>query len=109
MPTFEPPASADVISSTERDPVLKTYRMVKLANRLYGRYQRNDRGLTVLKIGGTYSNYTNPDSATIATATEVYLGGHTYVIDDATATALTNAGYTVDQLGGYAQGYFGGY
>lgn len=50
-------------------------------------------GRTVLKIGGSYATYDQPDALTVASATEVYLGGHIYEVSAAVATALTNAGY----------------
>ena len=51
------------------------------------------RGLTVLKIGGTYATHDSPECDVVESATEVYLGGHVYTVDAATASALNAAGY----------------
>lgn len=48
------------------------------------------RGVTVMMVNGTYSSYRYPAQTEIATATEVYLGGHEYIIDEATKNRLTN-------------------
>lgn len=63
------------------------------ARRLFARYGPMARGRTVLKIGGVYGTYDSPDQLTVASATEVYLGGHEFVVSDAVAAALTAAGY----------------
>ena len=56
-------------------------------------YGGQPEGQSVLKISGTYSTIPYPTQTQIDSASEVYLGGHVYTIDSATATALTNAGY----------------
>jgi hypothetical protein len=43
-----------------------------------------------MMINGMYSSYRYPAQTEIATASEVYLGGHEYVIDEATKNRLTN-------------------
>ena len=48
------------------------------------------RGVTVMMINGTYSSYRYPAQTEIATATEVYLGGHEYIIDEAAKNRLTD-------------------
>lgn len=50
-------------------------------------------GRSVLKISGVYVTIDCPDQLTLATATEVYLGGHLYPVTKATANALIAAGY----------------
>jgi hypothetical protein len=51
------------------------------------------RGRSVLRIAGVYTTVDVPSETQIATATEVYIGGHIYPVTDAVATALTAAGY----------------
>lgn len=48
------------------------------------------RGVTVMMIGGTYSSYRYPAQTQTLEATEVYLGGREYIIDEATKNRLTN-------------------
>ena len=57
--------------------------------------QLRPRGQTVLKEGGVYTTYGSVTVDQLAAAQEVYLGGHIYTVDSATATALTAAGYSV--------------
>lgn len=47
----------------------------------------------MLKVGGAYLTVDAPDQALLATATEVYLGGHQHQVSDAVAVALDTAGY----------------
>lgn len=86
MPTFEPPIAYTV------PRVLPDTRGVAFA--LMKNYSALPAGRTVLKINGTYATYDSPDSNTVASATEVYQGGHTYEITEAVETALNAAGYT---------------
>lgn len=74
-------------------------------------YKNRAVGRSVLKIAGVYQTIDTPTQEQVASATEYYAGGHIYVISDATAVALSNAGYTVDLGGGsgYEYGYEGGY
>ena len=58
--------------------------------RYYGPYLQ---GRSVVKIGGIYQTVDTPDQLTLAEATEVYLGGHAYVVSAAVAAALTAQGY----------------
>jgi hypothetical protein len=60
---------------------------------LFRHYRPRPRGRTVLKIGGTYRTVDTPYGDLVDTATEVYLGGHEYVVSDTVAAALTAAGY----------------
>ena len=48
------------------------------------------RGVTVMMINGTYSSYRYPAQTQIAEATETYLGGHEYIIDEKTKNRLTD-------------------
>ena len=50
-----------------------------------------DRGVTVMMIDGQYSSYRFPSQTDMAAATEVYLGGHAYIIDEKTKNRLTDA------------------
>ena len=59
-------------------------------DRLHVRYGIH-RGVSVLMIDGTYSTYRFPAQTDLAMATEVYLGGHEYIIDEKTKTRLTDA------------------
>ena len=42
-------------------------------------------------VDGVYSSYRFPAQTDIAMSSEHYLGGHTYIIDEATKNRLTNA------------------
>jgi len=59
-------------------------------DRLFVRYGIH-RGVTVMMVDGTYSSYRFPSQTEMATASEVYLGGHEYIIDEKTKTRLTDA------------------
>ena len=48
------------------------------------------RGVTVMMIDGIYSSYRFPAQTQTAEATEVYLGGHDYIIDENTKNRLTD-------------------
>lgn len=51
-------------------------------------------GATVLKSGGFYTTrWDAPSQADINSADIVYLGGHSYIVSQAEAAALTAAGY----------------
>jgi hypothetical protein len=59
-------------------------------HRLFARYSIH-RGVTVMLVDGTYSSYRFPSQTETLEASEVYLGGHQYVIDEAAKTRLTTA------------------
>jgi len=59
-------------------------------HRLLARYAIN-RGVTVMLVDGMYSSYRFPSQTETLQASEVYMGGHEYVIDEATKNRLTNA------------------
>lgn len=59
-------------------------------DRLFVRYGIH-RGVSVLMIDGMYSTYRFPGQTEVAAATEVYLGGHEYIIDEKTKNRLTDA------------------
>ncbi len=54
-----------------------------------------DRGVTVLKFGSSYQQWTDPDPTLITEADVVYIGGHLYFVTPDEAAALTAAGYGV--------------
>lgn len=85
MPVFTPPIAL------HNPPVGPEHRGI--AYRLFRYLGPQPVGRSVLRIGGVYSTVDMPDQLTLATATEVYLGGHVYPISAETATALTAAGY----------------
>ena len=62
-------------------------------NMLFRHYKSRACGKSVLRTGGVYRTVINPSQDQIAAASEVYLGGHVYEVDVATAAALTAAGY----------------
>lgn len=49
------------------------------------------RGVSVLMVNGVYSSYRFPAQTDIAMSTEHYIGGHEYIIDEATKNRLTDA------------------
>lgn len=53
------------------------------------------RGRSVLKLDGNYITIDTPTVDQTLAATEVYMGGHIYLITDVIADALVAAGYTV--------------
>lgn len=59
-------------------------------DRLFIRYGIH-RGVSVLMTDGIYSSYRFPAQTDIAASSEHYLGGHAYVIDEATKNRLTDA------------------
>ena len=52
-----------------------------------------ERGISVLRVDGVYSSFRYPSQTQTDEASEVYLGGHVYDIDDQTRTRLIAAGY----------------
>ena len=54
-----------------------------------------DRGITILNTAGVYTAVRFPTQDEIAAATTAYMGGHEYVVDDATKAALIAAGVGV--------------
>lgn len=72
------------------------------------------RGVSILNNSGVYTAVRWPTQDELANATFYYLGGHEYVVDDATRTALIAAGIGVDSTnfdgyvpGGYGYGRYG--
>lgn len=51
------------------------------------------RGETVIMNNGTFTTTRYPDLATLAAADAYWLGGYTYQVTDAQATALSLLGY----------------
>ena len=59
---------------------------------LFGRMSRT-LGVSLIKQGANYRQVENPSDEEIAAGDVTYLGGHTYLVSDAEAAALTAAGY----------------
>jgi hypothetical protein len=103
--TFRPPTVDEGPASWE-DPL---FLRVKLA-----------RGISIQELPqGTYRALRFPTQDEIAAAVTFYMGGHEYEVDDATKTALINAGVGVTSAnfslpagtygaGGYGDGPYGG-
>lgn len=53
------------------------------------------RGITILDRSGAYTAVRYPTQDEIAAATTAYMGGHEYVVSDATKAALIAAGVGV--------------
>jgi hypothetical protein len=56
------------------------------------------RGISVLKIDGTYYQIRTPSQDEIKLAQIFYQGGHIYTVSDSEAADLTAAGYEVTAL-----------
>ena len=65
--------------------------------RLFSRF-RLVRGITVLKIDGSYYETRFPSSEEIADADVAYIGGYSYEVDAAEKADLEAAGYTVETV-----------
>lgn len=92
MPTFTPPTEPQ--GST--DP-------------FFGRYSIQV-GVSVVKRAGVFQRTPYPalmEIAPLKEGLEWFQGGRTYVIDDATATALTADGFTVIADAGYGEAPYG--
>lgn len=57
--------------------------------------QRTDRGISIVKVGGVYSQVRTLDSDLIPTYQEFYQGGGTFTVTDAVRTALIAGGVGV--------------
>lgn len=91
MPTFTPPTVNEGSS-----------------DHFFGRYSI-PVGQSVVKLDGTYRVTPYPwlgDIADLEQGVDYFLGGRTYVISEAVATALEIDGFTVD-ASGYGSGAFG--
>jgi hypothetical protein len=65
--------------------------------RLFSRY-RLVKGITVLKIDGTYYEVRYPSSEDIEESSHAYIGGYTYDVDASEKAGLEAAGYTVETV-----------
>lgn len=82
---------------------------------LFYRY-RLERGLSVLKMGGSYYLTTFPTQDEVSASDAVYMGGYTHRVDATEAAALTAAGYgsylspilSGYGLNGFGEGPYGG-
>jgi hypothetical protein len=63
---------------------------------LFYRY-KHKRGISVLKIGNTYSQIRVPSTDQIDSASEYYAGGHEHNVTQAQKTALINAGIGITE------------
>lgn len=93
MPTFTPPTMPQGLSN----------------DHFFGRYSI-PVGISVVKKNGVFERRPFPalrEIADLEEGVEWFGGGRTYVIDDDTATALANDGFTVDVDLGYGIGPFG--
>lgn len=71
-------------------------------NRLFLRVKLA-RGITILDTAGVYTAVRFPTQDEIAAATNTYMGGHEYTVDDATKAALIAAGVGVSESNFTAQ------
>ena len=55
------------------------------------------RGISVIKVNGTYRQVRYPLDSDLETYQEVYLGGSKYTVDDATKAALIAGGVGVTE------------
>ena len=92
---FTPPTTASKTYLTEQGRL--NDRVSRNGNHL-ARHIGNTRPYAVLRIAGTYRNMLVVPERDIAAATEVYLGGHDYLVDGDTADRLVAAGYTVEAV-----------
>jgi len=60
------------------------------------RFYKLDRGITIVKSGGVYSQVRYPTDESLSSYQEVYLGGRNHTVTEATKTALIagNVGIT---------------
>lgn len=63
---------------------------------LFYRY-KHTRGISVLKISGTYVTRRVPSTDEIESASEYYAGGHEYEVSEATKTSLIDAGIGITE------------
>ncbi len=64
-----------------------------LKRALFKFYGPFPRGRSVVRVAGVYSTVDYPDQTLIASASEVYLGGHIYTLTATQVSDLTAAGY----------------
>lgn len=69
-------------------------RLAARPNPTGGRITDIGRGITLLVTGTTVTENRTPSQDDLAAADNYYLGGHTYVLDNADAQILINAGYS---------------
>lgn len=88
MATFVPPLVYDMASVLP-----ETHGVQRSLFRYYG---GNPRGLSVVKVAGHYTTVDGPSADTLVGTEGVdwFLGGHTYTVTAAVATALGADGYT---------------
>ena len=60
-------------------------------------YYKLDRGITIVKSGGVYSQIRYPLDSDLSSYTEVYRGGYDHTVDDTTKAALIAGGVGVTE------------
>jgi len=58
-------------------------------------FRKQNKGISIVKTGGVYSQVRYPLDQDLLTYDEVYRGGYNYTVDDATRTALIAGGVDV--------------
>ena len=71
-------------------------------NRLFYFYRLN-KGITIVKLGGLYSQIRYPVDEDLLDYDEVYRGGYEHIVDDATKAALIAGGVGVTEANFTAQ------
>ena len=63
-------------------------------------FRKQNKGITIIKTGGVYSQVRYPLDQDLSTYDEVYRGGYNYTVSDATRTALIagSVGITSDNF-----------
>ena len=65
-------------------------------NRLFYFYRLN-KGITIVKLGGLYSQIRYPVDEDLLDYDEVYRGGYEHIVDDATKAALIAGGVGITE------------
>jgi hypothetical protein len=60
-------------------------------------FRKQNKGITIVKSGSTYSQVRYPLDQDLTTYTEVYRGGYNHTVDDATKAALIAGGVEVTE------------
>jgi hypothetical protein len=60
-------------------------------------FRKQNKGITIVKVGGSYSQVRYPLDESLATYTEVYRGGYNHTVDDATKASLIAGGVGITE------------
>lgn len=60
-------------------------------------FRKQNKGVTIVKVGSTYSQVRYPLDADLSTYTEAYRGGYNHTVDDTTKAALIAGGVGVTE------------